>query len=80
MTAHLIPAADLAKIREALEPAWREPLDYEKEALAILDNLQEVEVVGYVDGRGRFFYKEDPHINLDHAGMPNLYALKGAAK
>ena len=63
MTNHLIPAADLAKIREALQSipnlikhqytGSREAMsdlqhasNDAEEALALLDNLQEVEVVG----------------------------------
>ncbi len=31
-------------------------------------------VVGYLDGRGRFFYADDPHMEIDHTGMREVFA------
>lgn len=31
-------------------------------------------VVGYLDGRGRFFYADDPHMEVDHTGMREVFA------
>ena len=31
-------------------------------------------VVGYLDGRDRFCYADDPHMEIDHTGMRECYA------
>jgi hypothetical protein len=30
-------------------------------------------VVGYLDGRDRFFYADDPHMEIDHTGMREVF-------
>ena len=96
MTTHLIPAADLAKIREALrfllmnvnceECNWHDSAKKQfTEALALLDNLQEVEVVahgtlnkfgGISQCRSSFMMEQGNKFDTTGFDIP-LYALKG---
>ena len=81
MTAYLLTPEKHAQIVDALE--WPTPGTsaqvQRKTALAMLKAMKPVEPVGYTDSRGRFFYKNDPHMIQDHSGMPELYALGDTA-
>lgn len=66
MTHHLIPTADLAKIREFLaEPALQRKWIGATEALALLDKAQPVEVVAWKlirpDWEGLPIYRTEVH-------------------
>lgn len=38
------------------------------------------QLVGYLDGRERFFYVDDPHMQIDHTGMRECYAAPKGVK
>jgi len=55
-------------------------LDYVAELRAQLDALSKQEPVGYMDGRGRFFYARDPHMIKNHEGMREVFTKPQTAE
>ena len=58
--------------RHEFKAAYKRETELEAQLAAIHKKIAEAQVVGYLDGRGRFFYAEDPWMKEDHLGMPTL--------